>query len=60
MIAEKLLIWTLRKGGGSTVVGEQGSRPWQVVAPRVLETISRPFDSVASGVEQVDVPVTAI
>jgi hypothetical protein len=36
-IAEKLLVWTLRKGGGSTFVAEPGSVAWLVIAPGVLE-----------------------
>ncbi len=44
----------------SNFVGERGSGAWQSVAPDVLETSSRPSGLVASGVEQADVPGTAI
>ena len=52
-------VWMLGNGGGSTFVAEPGPEPRQTVAPGVLETSSRPFGLVASGVERADVPGTA-
>src|SRR5262245_1561013 len=59
-IAEKLQVWTLRSGGGSSLVGEPGTGAWLSSASGAFATGSLLFGFASSVVRRTDLPGIAM